>query len=292
MTGFLQHCVDATSLASLYALLALPVALVYGIMNLVNFAHGELIMIGAYALFLFGALTLPLWVFLSLLVVIAAALAMERSAFRPLRGASPETLLVSSFAVSYLLQNLALLLFGSRPKSIETPSGLDRVFYVHGLRIDLLSLLTVALSVICIGGIAIFLKRTQFGVQMRAAAEDFTMARLLGVRANSIVAAAFTISGALAGVAAFILVAQGGSAYSTMGLTPVLIAFVATMMGGLGSLAGAVLGALILGAGTVTLQVVLPASLRPSRDAFLYGAVLLLLLLRPDGLVVAHRERV
>ena len=292
MTDLLQHLVDIVSLASLYALLALPVALIYGIMSLVNFAHGELIMIGAYALFLLGALVLPLLLFLVLLAVIAAALSMERTAFRPVRGVSPETLLVTSFALSFLLQNLALLLFGSRPKSIDTPSGLTGVFEVAGARIDYLDALSFGMAVVCIGGLALFLRRTKFGVQMQAASEDFMMARLLGVRANSVIAAAFAVSGALAGIAAFLLVAQGGSAYPTIGLAVVIIAFVATMMGGLGSLTGSILGAAILGGTTVLLDVVLPESLRPTRDAFLYAAVLLLLLIRPDGLAPMKRERV
>jgi branched-chain amino acid transport system permease protein len=292
LTDLLQHAVDIVSLASLYALLALPVALIYGIMNLVNFAHGELIMIGGYALFLLGALALPVAVFIMLLAVVAAALAMERSAFRPVRGASAETLLVTSFAVSFLLQNVALVIFGSRPKSVGTPAGLNGAFEIGGVRIDHLDALTFGACVTCVVALAVFLRRTRFGIQMQAASEDFMMARLLGVRANSVIAAAFAISGALAGVAAFFLVVRGGSAYPTMGLAAVIIAFVATMMGGLGSLRGAIIGAAILGATTVLLDVVLPEAMRPERDAFLYGAVLLLLLIRPEGLSPAGRERV
>jgi branched-chain amino acid transport system permease protein len=292
MIHFLEYVVDAVTTSSLYVLLALPVALVYGIMNLVNFAQGELITVGAYALFLLGAIWLPLGIFLALLVVVAAALAMERSAFRPVRGASPETLLVTSFAVSFFLQNLALTLFGSRPKGVTTPAVLAAGVHFGAVRVQWLSILTFVLCVLCVGGLTLFLTRTSFGVQMRAAAEDFTMARLLGVRADVIVSVAFAMSGALAGVACFVLVAQGGSAYATMGLTPVLIAFVATMMGGLGSLPGAVLGAAILGTLTIVLEAVLPTPLRPARDAFVYGTVLVLLLARPNGLMSWHRERV
>jgi branched-chain amino acid transport system permease protein len=289
---FLQYVLDALTTSSLYVLLALPVALVYGIMDLVNFAQGELITIGAYSLFLLGAIWLPLTVFLTLVAVVAAALAMERAAFRPVRGASPETLLVTSFAVSYFLQNLALTLFGSRPKSVSTPAVLNSGFHIGGLWVQWLSVLTVASCVICVGALTLFLTRTGFGIQMRAAAEDFTMARLLGVKANAVVSVAFAMSGALAGVACFVLVVQGGSAYATMGLTPVLIAFVATMMGGLGSLQGAVLGAVILGVLTIVLEATLPTPLRPARDAFVYGAVLIVLLVRPNGLLPTHRERV
>jgi len=292
MTHFLQYALDAVSTSSLYVLLALPVALVYGIMNLVNFAQGELITIGAYALFLLGAIWLPLGVFLAVVVVVIAALAMERVAFRPVRGASPESLLVTSFALSFFLQNLALTIFGSRPKSLTTPPELNSGFHLGALYVQWLTILTVGLCVVCVGGLAFFLQRTSFGIQMRAAAEDFTMARLLGVKADAVVSMAFAISGLLAGTACFVLVVQGGSAFATMGLTPVLIAYVSTMMGGLGSLPGAVLGAAILGTLTVVLEAVLPTPVRSSRDAFVYGIVLLLLLVRPHGLMSQHRERV
>lgn len=292
MTALLQHVVDAMGLAGLYALLALPVALIYGIMGLVNFAHGELIMIGAYGLFIFAAVSLPLAVFLMIAVVIVAALAMERSAFRPVRGSTPETLLVTSFAVSFLLQNLALMIFGSRPKSIETPGFLNHAVSVGGVQIEGVTILSVGAAVVFIGGLVIFMRRTSFGMAMRAAAEDFTMARLVGIRANAVISGTFAISGAMAGVAAFILVVQGGSAFATMGLAPVIIAFVATMMGGLGSFSGALLGAALLGAGTVAFNVVLPTELRSSREAFVYGGVLLLLLIRPQGLIPSRKERV
>ncbi|MEZ5078956.1 MAG: branched-chain amino acid ABC transporter permease [Solirubrobacterales bacterium] len=292
MTELIQHFVDAAGLASLYALLALPVALIYGIMGLINFAHGELIMIGAYGLFIFAAVTLPLAAFLALVLVIVAALAMERAAFRPVRGSSPETLLVTSFAVSFLLQNVALMIFGSRPKSVETPSVLSQTVTVGGVQVEGVTILSVGLALVCIGGLVIFMRHTAFGMAMRASAEDFTMARLVGIRANAVISGTFAISGAAAGVAAFILVVQGGSAFATMGLTPVIIAFVATMMGGLGSLSGALIGACLLGAGTVAFDVMLPTQLRSARDAFVYGGVLLLLLVRPQGIVASRRERV
>jgi branched-chain amino acid transport system permease protein len=292
MIDLIQAAVDAFALAGLYALLALPVALIYGIMGLINFAQGELAMVGAYGLFLFAALTLPLAVFLALLLVVIVALTMERVAFRPVRNSSPETLLVTSFGVSFFLQNLALIIFGSRPKSIGTPSGLSQAFEVGGIYIDAVTILTIVLAVICIGGLIIFINKTKFGISMRAAAEDFTMARLVGIRANAVISASFAIAGVLAGVAAFVLVVQSGSAFAGMGLTPVIIAFVATMMGGLGSLRGALLGAAILGAITVGFDHFLSEEMRPARDAFVYGTVLLVLLIRPEGLIPANRERV
>lgn len=285
MTEFLQNVVDAVSLGSLFALLALGVALLYGIMRLINFAHGELIMIGGYALFLFADIPFSVRIALVVAAVVVAALAMERVAFRPVRGASDDTLLVTSFAVSFLLSNLALVIFGARPRGIRLPDIFSESVQVGDLRISALSIITVAVTVVLVGGLALLLKRTTIGVQMRAAAEDFNMARLLGVRANRIIAAAFAISGVLAAAAALLVVAQGGTVTPLIGLSPVLIAFIATILGGLGSLPGSVLAAFTLGVLTVALEALLPASLRPYRDAFVYGIVFLILLVRPNGLL-------
>lgn len=294
MDTVLQNAIDALSLGGLYALLALGIAVIYGIMQLINFAHGELIMIGAYALFLFSAEPLLMVVAAATAVTIAAAIGMERIAFRPVRKADPSTLLITSFAVSFMLQSLAITIFGARPKSVSlTPLATEQIA-IGDIRIAKLSIFTILLTGVLLAALALFLKRTPLGIQMRAAAEDFEMARLLGVRANRVIAAAFAISGLLAAVAAILLVAQSGTLSPTMGLTPVIIAFVATIMGGMGSLKGAAVGGAILGTLTVTLQVVLPLELRPYRDAFLFSAVILVFLFRPQGLVVSAgtQERV
>jgi branched-chain amino acid transport system permease protein len=286
VTAFAQHCIDALSLGSLYALLALGIALIFGIMRLLNFAHGELITIGAYSLWLLRDIPTVLQIFGSIVIVIVAALIIERIAFRPLRGAHGAVLLVSSFAVSFLLQSLAIVVFGSRAKGVALPGWMSDNVMAGDVRIPVISIITVASAAILLGALGFFFNRTSLGVQMRAAAENFGTARLLGVRADTVITAAFAISAFLAGVAGFLLVAQGGTVTSNMGTTPVLIAFVATIIGGLGSLAGAVYGGYFLGVATVVLQVVLPLSLRPYRDAFVYLAVILILLLRPQGIVV------
>jgi branched-chain amino acid transport system permease protein len=286
VTSFLQHAIDALSLGSLYALLALGIALIFGIMRLLNFAHGELITIGAYSLWLLRDVPTVLQIAGSVVIVVVAALIIERVAFRPLRGADAAVLLVSSFAVSFLLQSLALVVFGARPKGVELPAWLSDNLMVGDLRIPVLSVVTMATAVVLLSALALFFNRTPLGIEMRAAAENFRTARLVGVRANTVITAAFAISAVLAAVAGILLVAQGGTVTANMGTTPVLIAFVATIIGGLGSLAGAVYGGYFLGVLTVVLQVVLPLSLRPYRDAFVYGAVILVLILRPQGLVV------
>lgn len=286
VTSVLQNVIDAVSQGSLYALFALGIALIFGIMRLINFAHGELIMCGAYALTVVSGPPLVVRILATMGVVVAVALAMERVAFRPVRGANPATLLVTSFAVSYLLQNLAILIFGSVPRSTTVSSALNESITIGSLQVPKLQLVTIATTVVLLVALGAFLNRTSTGAEMRAAAEDFRMARLLGVRANVVIATAFGISGLLAGVAAVLLVAQTGTVTAGMGLTPVLFAFIATILGGMGSLKGAVIGGFVLGALGVALQATLPLEARPYRDAFLFAAVLAIMVARPQGLVV------
>lgn len=291
MTYVVQNAIDAVTLGSIYALFALGIALIFGIMQLINFAHGELIMIGGYTLLLLGHPPWPLLIVGTVVVVMVFALGMDRLAFRPVRGASPPTLLVTSFALSYFLQNLATLVFSSRPKSVSLSPVLTEFFLVGGVRIPKLDIIAVCTTAVLLTSLAVFLKKAPLGMQMRAAAEDFEMARLLGVRANTVIATAFALSGLLAGVAALLLVAQTATLFPVMGINPVIIAFVATVIGGMSSLAGAVLGGFVLGSLSVTFQAALPLEFRVYRDAFAFAAVIAILLIRPQGLVVARTAR-
>jgi branched-chain amino acid transport system permease protein len=280
----IQLVVDALTAGSFYALFALGIALIFGIMQLVNFAHGELIMVGAYAVYLTQSWTWPLMLITSVAVVVVLALLMERVAFRPVRGANPATLLITSFAVSFLLQNLAQMIFTTLPKSADVSPLFRRSLSAGGLTIGWLSIVTIAGTAVLLVALALFLRRTATGVQMRAAAEDFGMARLCGVRSNRVIATAFGIGGLLAGVGAVLLVGQTGSVSITMGLAPVLFGFTAAAIGGLGSLPGAVAGGYLLGIGSTVLQEVLPYGLSGYRDAFLFLGVFGLMCLRPGGL--------
>jgi branched-chain amino acid transport system permease protein len=291
MHSLVQNIVDALTFGSLYALFALGIALVFGIMRLINFAHGSLIMIGGFALVLLDGVPLALRLPLVLAIVVAAALAMERVAFRSVRDASPATMLITSFALSYLLQSLAILILGTLPRSTNLLSGLTKSFDLAGISVQWLDVVTIVVTITLLVALTAFLARTSIGVQLRAAAEDFRMARVLGVRANSVMATAFAISGLLAGVASVLLVAQGGVVSTEIGSGPVLVAFIATVLGGMGSMRGAVLGGLALGVITVALQAYLPVELRYYRDAFAYSAVIAVLLLRPQGLFVAASVR-
>ncbi|WP_334175026.1 branched-chain amino acid ABC transporter permease [Pseudoxanthobacter sp.] len=304
MLNLIQILVDAIALGSLYALVALAIGLVFGVMKLINFAQADYITVGAYALIvptasatpplLVGAWPLPFLVAGVLVVVMALALATERLAFRPLRDASPATLLISSFAVSYFLQHLVMLIYTGRPKSVGIGNSLAATVEIAGIRIPGNQALTMVVAAGLLAGLVLFLKKTPLGIQMRAAAENFQMARLMGVRANRVIAVAFALSGLMAGAVSLLLVVQTGTLDVRMGLMPVIFAFFATVIGGMGSLAGAALGGFVVGFISVLLQAFLPAELRAFRDAGVFGLVILILLVRPQGLIVnrAARERV
>jgi branched-chain amino acid transport system permease protein len=285
METVVQTAVNALSLGGLYALLALGIALIFGIMGLINFAYGELMMIGGYALVLVSGQPLPIALATTAAVVVFAALLMERIAFRPVRNADPTTLLVTSFALSYLLQHVAILIFGSFPRSTSVGSGLDNAVHVGGIAVSKVDIAVIVVAALLISALAVVVGRTTTGIRMRAAAEDFVMARLVGVRADRIVAIGFAISGLLAATAAYFLVAQTGSVGPTFGVGPVLVAFIATIVGGLGSLPGAVVAGFGLGFVTAVFQQVLPDSLVPYREAFVFAVVLVTLIVRPEGLI-------
>jgi branched-chain amino acid transport system permease protein len=302
---FVQVLIDAAALGSLYALSALAIGLVFGIMRLINFAQGDFITIGAYALIvpstqLIATLYIGAWPWPALIVAIiaicvVAALVTERAAFRPLRTADPSTLLITSFAVSFLIQHLILLIYSGRPKAAGIFENLTEPIVLFGnLRIPGVHLLTTGVTIAFLIFLALFLKKTRVGVQMRAVAHDFLMARLLGVRGNAVIVIAFTMSGILAAIVALILVTQTGVLDFRMGVLLVIYAFFATVLGGMGSLVGAALGGFLVGIVSVFLQAYLPDDLRPYRDAFLFGIIILVLLIRPEGLVVGRsaRERV
>jgi len=292
VANFLQNLIDAISLGSLYALIALGIALLFGIMQLVNFAHGELIMVGGYTFLLLEHQSWPVIVIGTTASVVILALLMERVAFRPVRNASPPTLFITSFAISYLIQNIMIMAVGATARAAQLPLTLSKPVSIGPIDVSRLDLATIAITLLLLLLFAVFLRRTRFGLQMRAAAEDFEMARLLGVRANRVIAGAFAISGVLAAVVALIVVEKTSILTPTMGQTYVLIGFVATVVGGLGSLPAAALGGFVVGFATVGLQAWLPLSLRSYRDAFVFGLVIVILLFRPQGLVVVRSEQV
>jgi branched-chain amino acid transport system permease protein len=219
-------------------------------------------------------------------ITAGAGILTERFAFRPLRRreADGATLLIASFAVGYLLQSIVLFVHTGRPKSVSIFADLTRQMQIGGVRVALVDVVTICVTALLLIGMLFFLRRLRWGIEIRAATEDFVMARILGVRADAVIALAFAIAGALAGILSLLYVAKTGVLDFRMGVPLAIAGFVGTVIGGMGSLAGAVLGGLFLGVASSMLQALLPEALRPGRDAFLYGLVIFVLLVRPQGL--------
>ena len=286
-SDFVQYLVSSLSVGGLYALMALGLVIVYGISQLVNFAYGELIMVAGYGLLIFGRSWLP-WMIVALLSVICAvifALGMDRIAFRPVRNASPTTMLITSFAVSTFLQNIALLFISPRPRAPRLPSIFVESVRIGGIRVKVVDVIALVVSIVALIALQIFLRKTIVGLSLRAAADDFTMTRLVGVNANQVIASAFAISGLLAGIVALFWIGRIGQVLPTVGFQPVLIAFIASVVGGLSSIKGAVLGGYILGFLTIGLQTWLPQDVNAYRDAIMFAIVIVMLLVRPEGLI-------
>lgn len=290
----LQYVMDALSFGGLYALAALGVGLIFGVLRLINFAHGELITATGYSLLLLAAAWEPLMVIGSVIIVVLLALAMERVAFRPMRVVDPATMLIASFAVSFFLQKVLFLSVGGRAKGVDILPELTVSVTLLGVRVQLLQLVTIGTVIVLLITLVLFLRNTRFGVIMRAAAEDLHMARLLGVRANHVIAVAFAMSGILAAAVGILYVAQTGALTPRMGVPLVIIAFVSTVIGGLGSLTGAVAGGFLVGVASAALEAGLPPDWRAFREAFVFGLVILVLLFRPQGLFPAagFKERI
>jgi branched-chain amino acid transport system permease protein len=285
MTALAQNLLDAASLGSLFALIAIGVAILYTVMGLMNFAQGEFIMIPAYVLYLMAGAPFGLAVLVAVGSGVAVAVVAERVAFRPVRDADLSAQLVTSLAVAVVLQNIVVAAIETRPQSVATPDFLSASIRMGGLEIANLDLVTIGVTGLALVGLAWLLYRTRAGLAMRAAAENLEMARLLGVRANRIIPFCFAISGALAALVGVLLTAQSGQVSPTMGLTPVLVGFIAVSIGGLGRISGAVVGGLLLGAMSSLLGAYLPAGLVPFRDAIVFSVPIAILVLRPHGLL-------
>ena len=288
MSELIQQAVNGFSLGSTYALLALGLAIVFSIFGLVNFAYGELITIAAYTMLLTSYLGLP-WTMQILAGVIAAVIGsvlMEKIAFKPVRHADPTTMIITSFGVAIAIQAIFTMTVSARPRAVPQPDWTASSISVGGIIIPGYQLLTIGVTIVALLAMTLMLRKTRIGLSMRAAAEDFGAARLLGVRANRVVSAAFAISGLLAGVAAILILTRtGGVVEPTMGLSPVLKAFVAIVIGGIGSLSGAVLGGFILGFAEVALRAGLPSAVTGLADGVLFAVVVIIIVSRPEGIL-------
>jgi len=277
---------NALALGGVYALMAVGIGLVFGVLRLVNFAYGQLIMAGGFALAYGATWNLPEWesILLCFGVVLVLSVLMDRLVFRPLRTSSPAVMLVATFGVAFLLQNIALLKFGPLPMSVGSLAFLNAPWDIFGVEIKKIAVIAIATAAGCLVILQLLLTRTPLGLHMRAAAQDFRTARLLGVRANRVIGTAVIISGLLAATAAVLLSAQATSVGYTFGLQDTIIVLAGVVVGGMNRPIPATLGGFSIGVAIGILGGVLPANQLQYLPSFIFAAVIVVLLVRPNGL--------
>lgn len=286
----LQAIIDAVALGSIYAVVAVGIGLVFGVMRLINFAYGELITAGGFTLWWLRDEPAILAIAACFAVVIALALVMERVAFRPLRTASPATMLVATFAISYLLQSIYLLMFGPRGNPVSTVAGLNTAVDIGSLHIRWITFVALGVGATLLLGTAFVLERTSIGLHMRAAAADFRTARILGVRANRVIAFAFLISGFLAACVSVLLTVSDQLVTPGYGVPITIFALVAVVVGGLDRLWTGTLGGFTIGFAYSLLGDELAGGARVYLPSLIYGLVIVVLLVRPAGLFAPGRR--
>ena len=293
-----QTLLDAVALGSIYALMAIGIGLVFGVLRLINFAYGQLIMAGAYALALTNDSPVLVSILLCFAVVLTLSLAMEFVAFRPLRSASPATMLVATFAISYLLQSIALVRFHAIGKIVVVIPELTKPVTIASLHIRWITIVTILVAIAVFGSLALFLTRTTIGLQMRAASIDSQTARLLGVRANAVITVAVLVSGAIAAIVAVILpmaVPERILVGPDFALRETIIVLVGVVVGGIDRLLSATLGGFAMGFAVGVLSGELPSSgswpftSSVYLDSVVFMLVIVVLLLRPEGLFTRSR---
>jgi branched-chain amino acid transport system permease protein len=281
-----QTVTDGVALGSIYALMAVGIGLVFGVLRLVNFAYGQLVMAGAFALALASQWGWPAWagIVLCFVVVLVLSLLMDRLVFRPLRTQSPAVMLVATFAVSFLLQSVALLWFGPLGKSASSLGFLNRPVTISNVDIRKITIVAIVVAAACLVALTVLLERTTLGLHMRAASMDFHTARLLGVRANRVIAMAVLLSGALAAVVAVMLTVQNSLVTPDFALSDTIIVLAGVVLGGLNRPIPATLGGFAVGFATGLLGGALPTNQSQYLPTFVFAAVILVLLVRPAGL--------
>jgi branched-chain amino acid transport system permease protein len=290
-----QTVVDAVGLGAVYALMAVGIGLVFGVLRLVNFAYGQIVMAGAYTLAFTSQASWPTWAGIAMCVVVTVALsgAMDRLVFRPLRTQSPAVMLVTTFAVAFLLQNVALLIDvrdGTIGEPAASVASLQRAVTVWGVEVRKVTIVAIVVAVASLGLLALLLTRTRIGLQMRAAATDFGTARLLGVRANTVISLAVLLSALLAAAVAVILTVQNPLVTPDFALKDTIIVLVGVVVGGIDRLWTAMLGGFAIGFTTGVINGALPTDKTVFLPSVVFLLVILVLLVRPAGLFARGRS--
>ncbi|HEC1763573.1 TPA: branched-chain amino acid ABC transporter permease [Campylobacter lari] len=289
----LQQIINGFSLGSMYALIAIGYTMVYGVLRLINFAHGDIMMVGAYsALFCVTSMNVPFLGALSLAMLFAAALgiAIDRVAYKPLRKAPRISLLITAIGISFLIQNVFNVLFGSTPKYFPVPNYLETVINFNNISISINSILVPILTFFILLVVLFVLYKSKYGIAIRALAFDIHTVNLMGIDANRIIAIVFALGSALAAIGGIFWAVSYPSVEPSMGTLIGLKAFGAAVLGGIGSVAGAVLGGLIIGFTEVVVVAIFP-DLSGFKDAFAFIFLVLILLFKPTGILGINFEK-
>jgi branched-chain amino acid transport system permease protein len=284
---FLQHLANALALGSLYALIAIGYTMVYGILRLINFAHGDVFMLGAYlAFYSVATFLLPWWAAFLLAVAVTAALGvlLERVAYRPLRDSPRISVMISAIGASFLIENVAIVLFGGRPKGVTVPAVMDVKLGLGGVSVMSVSVVIPVLTFAALGVLLWVVHRTKTGMAMRAVSTDLDAARLQAIDVNRIIAFTFGAGSVLAAVGGIMWSYKYPQLNPLMGVMPGLKCFIAAVIGGIGNIWGAVLGGFLLG-GIELLTIAFLPTLTGYRDAFAFVLLIVVLLVKPAGLL-------
>ena len=283
----LSTLINGLSLGGTYAMIALGYTMVYGIAKMLNFAHGDIIMVGGYIIYVFMAVNNPLVAILAAIVgCVILGITVEKVAYKPLRGASPLAVLITAIGVSYLLQSLAQIIFGSANKMVMIYDF--GTVKLAGVTVQVSSLITLAITVVVMVVLTLFIKYTKLGRAMVAVSEDKGAAQLMGVNVNGIISITFAIGSALAALAGFFYLLKSPSISSTLGAMPGIKAFTAAVIGGIGSIPGAMLGGIFLGlVECISYKITVIA---PYTDAIEFAILIIILLVRPNGFLGKKRR--
>ncbi len=283
---FLSYLISGLSLGSVYAIIALGYTMVYGIAKMLNFAHGDIIMIGAYVAFFalsYFHLPFPVVVLVSIAVCTVLGVVIERLAYKPLRQASSLSVLITAIGVSYFLQNTAQLLWSSATKVFPSVLGNESLKLFSGkLSISYLTIITILTCVVVMVCLTLFINKTKIGKAMRACSEDKGAAELMGINVDTTISITFAIGSGLAAIAAILLCLTYPSVYPTLGSMPGIKAFTAAVFGGIGSIPGALVGGLMLGIIETLSKAYISTQLS---DAIVFGVLIVILLIKPAGLL-------